>query len=336
MSGKVNVFEWIKRELKPRSCNSEELIYDDMESQSGRCLPIIYQPFDAGNRSHWCDRGSLFDYLFSTDGKRLLDFGPGDGWPSLMVAPYVDEVVGVEGSLRRVDVCIENAKRLGITNAKFIFVEPGSSLPFEDNSFDGVMVASSVEQTPDPKAVLRDLFRVLRSGGRMRMAYEALGRYRNGRERKTWLCPINDHTCRLILYDRRIDKEQVSQYGITFSMPSGELLKSVAEDRRSISFEMVTIPVLERLRSVVVDAQTCSLTHPSAETLVTWLNDVGFRKIIPSHSGAELAGHLFDGLSDDARPKDIGGVESMLRPLVKIAVRMAAPLSIDPMITAIK
>jgi len=135
MNREVSIFEWIEGELEPRSCNSEEFIYDDIDSQSGRCLPIIYQPFDAGNRSHWCDRGSLFDYLFSTDGKRLLDFGPGDGWPSLIVAPFVDEVVGVDGSRRRVKVCMENARRLGISNAKFIWVEPGASLPCQDNSF---------------------------------------------------------------------------------------------------------------------------------------------------------------------------------------------------------
>ena len=137
----MHVFDWIEQKLKPKLCNSEEFFYDEMESQSDYCLPIIYQPFDVNKRSHWKDRGSLFDYLFSTEGeaKRLLDFGPGDGWPSLIVAPFVSKVVGVEGSHRRIKVCSENAKRIGISNAKFIYVKPGNSLPFEDNSFDGVM-----------------------------------------------------------------------------------------------------------------------------------------------------------------------------------------------------
>lgn len=82
LGGKVvNVFDWIERELMPTKCNSETFFYDEMESQSGYCLPIIYQPFDAGRGSHWRDRGSLFDFLCLTggEGKRLLDLAPAMG-----------------------------------------------------------------------------------------------------------------------------------------------------------------------------------------------------------------------------------------------------------------
>lgn len=92
----MEIFEWIEQELNPESCDSAEFIYDDMDSQSGRCLPIIYEPFDGSRKSHWCGQGALFDFYYSTGGKRLLDFGPGDGWPSLIVAPYVEKVVGVD------------------------------------------------------------------------------------------------------------------------------------------------------------------------------------------------------------------------------------------------
>jgi SAM-dependent methyltransferase len=332
----VDVLRWIEQELRPEACTSEKFIYDDMDSQSDRSLPMIYQPFDAGKKSHWRDRGSLFDYLFSTKGKRLLDFGPGDGWPSLIVAPFVGEIVGVEGSVRRVEVCTQNAKRLGITNAKFTLVQPGKPLLFPDNAFDGVLAANSVEETPDPKAALQEIFRVLRPGGRLRIAYDALGRYKNGREREAWLWQINDHTCRLILFDRHLDQECVDQYGITFAMSCGELRNSFSKEGSPISFDMVTVESLRRVRSAIIDARICSLTHPSGETVASWLNEVGFREIIPSHSGADLAGRLYDELSEGQRPKDIEGLDMMLRPLVKIAVKMRAPLGIDPMITAAK
>jgi len=332
----MGIFRWIEQELKPKVCTSEEFIYNDMDSQSSRCLPVIYQPFDAADRAHWRDRGSLFDYLSSIEGKKLLDFGPGDGWPSLIVAPFVDEVIGVEGSHRRVEVCAENARRLGISNASFAYVAPGARLPFQDNSFDGVMAATSVEQTQDPKATLRELFRVLHQGGRLRMAYEALGEYRNGRERDIWLHPINDHTCRLILYDRQIDREQVQQYGVTFAMGQQEVIESFSSGGGSLWFDMITVPLLEKARSAIIDARLCSLIHPSGETLVSWLNDIGFREVIPSHSGAEFAGRLFDQHPVKHRPKDIKALDTMLQPLVRIVVQMAAPLSVDPMITAIK
>ena len=80
-SSTVEVFEWIETNLGPEPCSSVDLLYDYMESQSFECLPVIYKPFDAANRSHWCDRGSMFDFLHATrgEGRRLLDFGPGDG-----------------------------------------------------------------------------------------------------------------------------------------------------------------------------------------------------------------------------------------------------------------
>ncbi|MCK4403573.1 MAG: class I SAM-dependent methyltransferase [candidate division Zixibacteria bacterium] len=118
---------------------------------------------------------------------------------------FVHKVVGIDGSLRRVEVCRKNAKRLGISNAKFIYVAPGTSLPFQDNAFDGVMTAHSVEETADPKTTLQEFFRVLRSGGRLRIAYDALSTYKNGREKDIWLWQIDDHTCWLILFDRHID-----------------------------------------------------------------------------------------------------------------------------------
>jgi len=332
----VDVFEWIDQVLSPRSCTSEEFMYDDMDSQSGHGLPIIYQPFDVDQRSHWRDRGSLFDYLFSTAGSRLLDFGPGDGWPSLIVAPFVEQVVGVEGSRRRVQVCTDNAERLGISNARFIYVEPGVRLPFPDNSFDGVMAASSVEQTPDPEATLGEFFRVLRPGGRVRIGYEALSRYRNGEEREAWLWEVDHRSCRLMLYDRDIDGERARQYSLTFGMSGQEATELFAADEDPPSFDMITIPLLEKGRSAITDVRFCSLTHPSGQTLVSWLRNIGFSQVLPSHSGAWFAGELFDQLGQAHRPTDIEGVDHVVRPVVKIVVQMAAPTNMDPMITAVK
>ncbi len=162
---------WVEAELQPRDCDSTAFIYDHMESQSARGLPGLYVPFDPANRGHWRDAGSILDFLHAAQaaGGRVLDLGPGDGWPSLPVAPFAAEVVGVDGSAKRVEVCRENARRLGIANATFAHVPPGQPLPFADGTFDAVMAASSLEQTPDPRTVVRELARVLRPGGRLRI-----------------------------------------------------------------------------------------------------------------------------------------------------------------------
>lgn len=219
------LIEWIEQNLQPEKCNSEQFFYDDMESQSGHCLPLIYEEFDITRRGHWCDRGAMFDFLFSVrgEGKCLLDFGPGDGWPSLIAAPFAGEVVGVEGSRKRRCVCDENAARMGIPNASFVYAEPGSPLPFDDETFDGVMAASSVEQTPEPKATLGDLYRVLRPGGRIRIMYEDPDRYRDGRQREAAVEKTGGKESRLVVYVRDAEMETASMFSLAISLPPDQV-----------------------------------------------------------------------------------------------------------------
>lgn len=333
----VDVFEWIEDNLKPRACTSVEIFYDYMESQSFECLPVIYKPFDAADRSHWCDRGSMLDFLSATRGagKRLLDFGPGDGWPSLIVAPRAAFVVGVDGSRRRVEACEANAGRLGLTNTEFLHVPPGEPLPFGDETFDGVMAASSVEQAPDPKATLREFFRVLKPGGRLRMTYEDLDRYRDSAPRDTWLWLPGGGSARLVVYDRHIEDELGVMYGITFSGQPADLGLPV-DNSGVLPFDRLTPPLLERLRPQVTEAVVCRLSHPSGRTYFELLNEMAFSEVIASHSGARFAGEVFDRLSEDERPGDMGTVDDMLAPMVYVVVEMRAPLALNPRITAVK
>jgi ubiquinone/menaquinone biosynthesis C-methylase UbiE len=332
----MGIIDWIEKELKPAECNSVEFIYDNMDSQSGYCLPIIYQPFDANNRLHWCDRGSLFDFVYSTGGGRLLDFGPGDGWPSLIVAPFVDEVVGVEGSRRRCDVCADNARRLQINNARFVYLKPGDALPFDDNSFDGIMAASSVEQTPDPKAVLKEFYRVLRPGGAVRVYYESLDRYRGGREREVWVYPVDNRKVVLVLYDRHIEKEYARQYRILLTLSKDEVTGLFGGEKDIISFDKVNIALLQEVRRAIIDVRKCTLMHPSGGTLCGWLREIGFREVLPSHDGSEYAGKLFDELPAGSRPGNMSEIDLMLQAPVKIIVKMPAPVEMNPGITAVK
>ena len=279
----MDIFDWISRELAPRPMTTEALLYDHMDSQSGRSLPVIYQAFDPADRGHWRDRGAALDFVLSTQGEggRVLDFGPGDGWPSLVIAPFVGEVVGVEGSHRRVDVCRENAARLGMANATFVYNEPGTPLPFDDGSFDAVVAASSVEQSPDPQATLVEFHRVLRLGGRVRLRYEALGRYRGGKEREAWLWAVDAATTRLVLYDRHIDEESAVQVGLTFALPKRRSQKRSAPLTGSWTSTRFTVERLDALRDAITDAGTCATRHPSGATWLRWLAEIGFARPAP-------------------------------------------------------
>jgi SAM-dependent methyltransferase len=350
-----SVLDWIRGTLTLRPCNTDELLYEHMASQSGRCLPIIYQPFDVENPAHWMDRGSLFDYLRSTGGGRPPDFGPGDGWPSLILAPYVAEVVGVDGSQRRVAVCRENAARLRIENVRFEHVEPGAALPFGEGSFDSVTAASSVEQTPDPFATLRELYRVLRPGGRLRIDYESLSRYAGRSEREAWLLELAGGTrslgtsgsrrspsggslarCRLMIYDRDIEGERVVHYGLDLALTIARAETLLVPEGGEVSIEALDVEALERVRPHIVDAVTCTLTHPSGPTLARWLKEIGFEHVLPSHSGSRYARRLYGVLGPDRRPRDLESLDAYLGPVVEAVVDLAAPMEMDPMITAVK
>ncbi|MFH1312343.1 MAG: class I SAM-dependent methyltransferase [Candidatus Eisenbacteria bacterium] len=334
----MNAIDWILQELKPGKCTSEEFFYNDMDSQSGYALPIIYEPFDINRRSHWSDRGALFDFLFATrgHGKRLLDFGPGDGWPSLIMAPFVGEIVGVEGSRRRVDVCKANAGRMGISNVDFVFVEPGGPLPFETASFDGAMAASSIEQTPDPCFSLKELHRVLKASGRLRVDYEDLDRYRGSKEQEATILALDDKTCKLVLYDRDITRELAAMYGVTLSIPAGEAAKVLSGEAGTVRFERITPDLLDESRPHIKSAQVCTLMHPSAKTFVGLLDDAGFSEVLPTHSGIRLARDLFDDLVGEDRPCGLDALDSLLKPLVETEVGKPAPAEANPPITAVK
>jgi SAM-dependent methyltransferase len=334
----MDLFEWIVRELNPQERTTEALLYDHMASQSGRSLPIIYQPFDPTNRGHWRDRGAALDFVLATRStdRRVLDFGPGDGWPSLIIAPEVAEVVGVEGSHRRQSVCERNAQRLGITNVDFRYVAPGSSLPFPDESFDAAVAASSLEQTPDPRKTLAEIYRVLRPGGRLRIRYEALNRYRYGEEREAWLWEVDGDQTRLVLYDRDIEREQATQIVLVYDMPKGELGEAMGQRDTPLTFEDMSVERLTRLRDALVDAGMAVTHHPSAATWQAWMTEIGFRQIFPTHDGIRIAGEIFDHLPADDRPTTMAAIDAYLRPFIEVVVDMAAPVTYDPAITAVK
>jgi SAM-dependent methyltransferase/GNAT superfamily N-acetyltransferase len=326
---------WLGAHIPLRDCTSAELLYDHMESQSGRSLPILYQPFDATRVGHFQDRACALDFSLSVGGGRLLDFGPGDGWPSLIVAPWAQEVVGVDGSARRVQVCAVNAARLGIHNARFVHVPPGQPLPFPVASFDGAMAASSLEQTPDPRQTLGELYRVLKPGGKLRLSYEALGRYAGGQEREVELPDYVDGTA-LLLYERHLASEWALQLKLPLALSHEEALALLGCRRQELAWSTLRPETLSRLLPHLREGLSCVTQHPSGHTWRRWMEEVGFRTIQGTHDGNRFARDLVARLAPAARPRDLAAVDDYLRPLVGAVIALPAPIHDDPWITATK
>jgi SAM-dependent methyltransferase len=333
-----DAIEWIEVNVELRPTNSVESLYDQMESQSAWQLPVIYVPFDGDIRGHFVDRGQILDFALLSVPGRVLDFGPGDGWPSLLMAPMVEEVVGVDGSTRRVKVCTENARRLGVENARFVHVPPGQPLPFEDASFDGVTASSSIEQTPDAKATLRELSRVLKPGGRLRMHYESLSYYAGRQEREVKIGEDRG-AADILIFDRHIAEEYADHYQLLLDMSPDEVREVFTKHAAAPPF--ATPEVLSDLRPHITAAATWTTRHLSCASWLRLLQDVGFSSAQATYDGGWFAKRLFDRLPESKRPREMAAVDEMLRPLVEVVVTMERPPTTtpgewEPWITAVK
>ncbi len=321
-----NPLEWLKANLALEQSGSVEFIYDYMESQSNGGLPVIYTPFDGRNRTHFVDQAQILDFALVAGPGRALDFGPGDGWPALRIASMVEEVVGVEGSARRVEVCRANAQKLGIKNARFVHVPPGTPLPFADNTFDGITAASSIEQTPDPRATLKELYRVLKPGGKIRISTEILDVYRGGSEQEVWLFDINDERTHLIIFDRQPAEEVSHHYGLALSLARWKVEQVFTRFDAAPNYDGLKPDVLKALAQHLIQAVTWTTHHPANKTLLRWLKEVGFQEAKPTYSGGWFAKQLFHRLAEADRPAELAATGDFLRPIIEIVVDMETPL----------
>ncbi|MDQ3926678.1 MAG: class I SAM-dependent methyltransferase [Actinomycetota bacterium] len=114
-------------------------------------------------------RPRLREILAPEPGERVLEVGPGTGYYSLHTARWI----GPDGTLDILDIQQEmldhttrRAHELGISN---IVSTRGDAqvLPYPDHSFDAAYLNVTLGEVPDKEAVLREMRRVLKPGGRV-------------------------------------------------------------------------------------------------------------------------------------------------------------------------
>jgi SAM-dependent methyltransferase len=87
---------------------------------------------------------------------KMLDVGCGTGW----LADHFTSYTGIDGSPDAV-------ARAEARGRHVVLGDVGRPLPFPDACFDGVVLKDLLEHVADPVAVVRDVRRVLRAGGRV-------------------------------------------------------------------------------------------------------------------------------------------------------------------------
>src|ERR1700709_924507 len=86
----------------------------------------------------------------------LLDLGCGSAW----LGDHYSKYTGLDGSQDAVDAAAERGRAVILGNVD-------QPLPFADASFDGVVAKDLLEHVADPGAVVREIRRVLRPGGKV-------------------------------------------------------------------------------------------------------------------------------------------------------------------------
>ena len=100
-------------------------------------------------------------------GERVLDIGSGPGHQAMEMSP----MVGSSGKVDGVDISdsmlkIARARCQDISNVEF-HESDVLGLPFNDGTFDAVMSSMVFEYLPDVPGALKEVFRVLKSRGRV-------------------------------------------------------------------------------------------------------------------------------------------------------------------------
>jgi ubiquinone/menaquinone biosynthesis C-methylase UbiE len=103
----------------------------------------------------------------TTSGLDVLDVGCGQGIDVVQYARAGARVTGIDLTPRHVELARSHVRALGLSVE--IVSGDAESLPFADASFDRVSSNGVLHHTPDMPAALREIRRVLRPGGEIRI-----------------------------------------------------------------------------------------------------------------------------------------------------------------------
>jgi len=125
----------------------------------------------------------------SKPGLRVLELGIGTG----LTAPLYSRdwtVVGVDLSPAMLAQAYKRITALGLHDSVTLLEADGAQLPFDDESFDVVLVPYVMSVVPDPLSVGRELRRVCRTTGQIILLNHFLSQDSFGARLERWISPV--------------------------------------------------------------------------------------------------------------------------------------------------
>jgi ubiquinone/menaquinone biosynthesis C-methylase UbiE len=114
-------------------------------------------------------RERLREVLAPAAGERILEVGSGTGYYTLDLAGWV----GPQGAVEILDIqqemldhTMRRAAEAGLANLEPTCAD-AASLPYEDGSFDAVVLITTLGEIPNRDSAMAEIARVLRPGGRL-------------------------------------------------------------------------------------------------------------------------------------------------------------------------
>ncbi len=126
---------------------------------------LLNRVMSLGSDTRW--RREAVHAIVEDGVSRVLDLATGTAAVALEVARRIPagRIVGVDPSLGMLEVGRKKVKRAGLDDRVQLSEGDGMAIPASDNSFDAAIMAFGIRNVPDRPACLRELTRVVRSGG---------------------------------------------------------------------------------------------------------------------------------------------------------------------------